>query len=81
MDTQHVDKSSAFHFVVSFFAALVSTEFSVGLGIGKEVGDYMHYRHFCFWDLFFDVLGAITGTIVRMLILRLVYGYWRYYWL
>ena len=58
MNKEHIDESSAKHFLVCFTLALYSTELAVGCGIGKEVGDYKNYGHFCGWDLFFDTLGA-----------------------
>lgn len=58
--------------------ALYSTELAVGCGIGKEVGDYKNYGHFCGWDLSFDTLGAAVGTAVRLILIRLIYGRWQY---
>ncbi len=81
MAAQHIDRSSAFHFGACFATALLSTEFSAGLGIGKEIGDYFHYRHFCHWDILFDVIGIVTGTLVRLIAIRLIYGYWQYNWI
>lgn len=52
MNKEHIDESSAKHFLVCFTLALYSTELAVGCGIGKEVGDYKNYGHFCGWDLF-----------------------------
>lgn len=72
MDTRHVDKSSVKHFTVCFLAAIISTEFSLGLAVGKEVGDKLNYGHWCWWDIVFDVLGAVLGTLLRLLILSLI---------
>ena len=80
MNKEHIDESSAKHFLVCFALAVYSTELAVGCGIGKEVGDYKNYGHFCGWDLFFDTLGAAAGTAVRLILIRLVYGRWQYNW-
>lgn len=80
MNTSHIDKSNALHFAVCFISSILSTELAIGLGVGKEVGDKVNYGHFCHWDIFFDALGAILGTAVRLGAIRLLYGYWKYNW-
>lgn len=80
MNKEHINESSAKHFLVCLALAIYSTELAVGCGIGKEVGDYKNYGHFCGWDLFFDTLGATAGTGVRLILIRLIYGRWQYNW-
>lgn len=80
MNTNHVDKNSVKHFAYSFLAALYSTDFALGVGVGKEAADYLYYKHACAWDLVFDVAGTALGTAARMCLIRLIYGHWTYYW-
>lgn len=77
---KHLDKNSIKHFGVCFAGALFSTEFSVGAGVGKEMGDYTNYGHFCIIDLLVDIAGAALGTAARLLLIRAIYGHWKYSW-
>ena len=62
-----------YHFIVCFIATLVvgvlSTMcgvcFALGLGIGKEVGDYFNKNSGWSWgDIIADIVGVLTGLLI-----------------
>lgn len=70
-----------YHFIVCFIATLVvgvlSTMwgvcFALGLGIGKEVGDYFNKNSGWSWgDLIADLIGIATAVIMLIVVKKLI---------
>ena len=50
--------------ITSFKPELCTYMTVFGLGIAKELIDFMVYRHFSFGDLLMDFLGVLTGIMI-----------------
>lgn len=75
-------KDKLYHFSVCFVIALYSTEAALAAALAKEYGDSKaHGNHWCWWDLLADFIGTILGTIVRLLLIKWIYGYWKWNWI
>ena len=67
----HIDKNSLKHFSVCFLLSLIGAYgmcIAIGAAITKEYCDYKYYKHWCWLDLLFDLLGCIVGYSVHCLI-------------
>lgn len=70
-NTIHIDKNSLKHLgICAALGALFGrTGFGAALGIGfyKEYIDKTEawYHHWCWWDITFDVLGALVGLAIN----------------
>lgn len=66
------------HFLICFVLSLYSTELALGCSVTKEWCDRMYSdgsNHFCWYDLFCDLVGVVIGTMLRMIIIN------RYNWI
>lgn len=76
MNTKHIDKNSVKHFCVNLaLAAIGGIEYggvqaAAAASITKEWFDKQSYGHWCWWDLFFDVVGMAVGEVVHFLIFK-----------
>lgn len=65
----HIDKNSIIHFCVCFtpsvLAGIIGASYALYEGIKKENSD----DHFCWWDLFFDLLGIILGLCIHFILI------------
>ena len=69
----HVDKNSIKHFGVCFVISLIGiygVVIALGLALIKEWWDKNSYGHWCWWDIFFDLLGCSLGYLVHWLIFK-----------
>lgn len=61
------------HFGVCLIAALISTWFAIGLGIGKEYGDSKAKGNkWDWWDILADGIGVIVGGVIHYGILLII---------
>ena len=75
MDKDYFGKDKLYHFLVCLALSLYSTEMAFSAAFAKEYGDYKSsYNHWCWWDIVFDTIGIIVGTVIRILII----GQWNW---
>ena len=75
MDKDYFGKDKLYHFLACFVLSLYSTEMAFSAAFAKEYGDYKSsYNHWCWWDIAFDTIGIIIGTVIRILII----GQWNW---
>jgi hypothetical protein len=69
------------HLLACFVIALYNTEAAILSALTKEYADvHSKGNHWCWWDLLADFIGTILGTIVRLLLIKWIYGYWKWNW-
>ena len=65
-DNDFKGKDKWMHFGACLAASLFSTLFAIGLALGKECGDKRAQgNHWCWWDIAYDALGIMLGTVIR----------------
>ena len=70
------------HLLACFVIALYNTEAAILSALTKEYADvHSKGNHWCWWDLLADFIGTILGTVVRLLLIKWIYGYWKWNWL
>jgi hypothetical protein len=70
------------HLLACFVIALYNTEAAILSALTKEYADvHSKGNHWCWWDLLADFIGTILGTIVRLLLIKWIYGYWKWNWI
>lgn len=75
----HIDKNSIKHFLICFgLSALfgrTGAGAAVGSGLYKEYTDLTEawYHHWCWWDVTFDILGAILGLVLNTMFQILIF--------
>lgn len=59
---------SFIHFPSAFIAAAIAFAVAFAFGIWKEVKDSKQKgNHFCVWDLAWDVVGSLGGSVIAFL--------------
>lgn len=59
---------SFIHFPSSWIAAGIAFAVAMAFGIWKEIKDSKQEgNHFCVWDLAWDVVGALSGSVLAFL--------------
>lgn len=65
------------HFLVCFSMAVISPLVATGAALGKEYGDCCASgNHWCWWDLMYDTVGILAGSILHYVALFLITGNW-----
>lgn len=79
--THRTGKDKLYHVIACLVIALFETEAAIACALTKEGADNLNYGHWCWWDIAYDMLGVLIGTMIRLLLTKLVYGYacWRWY--
>lgn len=66
-DKDFKGKDKIKHFLICSILSIIDTKITIGVALGKEMGDYFNSKsHWCWWDLVADGLGIITGTLIRL---------------
>jgi len=73
-------KDKLYHVIACFLIALYDTEASALCAITKEGADKLNYGHWCWWDIAYDLLGTVVGTFIRLLLIKLIFGYYKWHW-
>ena len=69
----HIDKNSIKHFGVCFIFSLCGLYgvcIAMGAALTKEWYDKQSYGHWCWLDLFFDLLGCAVGMGIHWWIFK-----------
>lgn len=61
----------------AFLGLIIGGAFGLGVAIGasitREYDGKQFYGHWCWWDIFFDVLGQLLGIGILVLIAWLIF--------
>lgn len=64
-------------FGYAFLGLIIGGAFGLGVAVGasitREYDGKQFYGHWCWWDIFFDVLGQLLGIGILVLIAWLIF--------